>query len=78
MNTEIRWSPEALKALGRLDLIAKEVIDGIRQGLHRSIRRGFSAEFFDYRAYEQSDDAAKIDWRLYARTGKFFVKRFEA
>ena len=78
MSTEIRWSPEALKALGRLDLIAKEVLDGIRQGLHRSMYRGFSAEFFDYRAYEQSDDAAKIDWRLYARTGKFFIKRFEA
>lgn len=78
MNTEIRWNPEALKALGRLDLIAHEVLDGIRQGLHRSIRRGFSAEFFDYRNYEPSDDAAKIDWRLYARTGKFFIKRFEA
>lgn len=78
MSTEIRWSPEALKALGRLDLIAKEVLDGIRLGLHRSMRRGFSAEFFDYRAYEPSDDAAKIDWRLYARTGKFYLKRFEA
>ena len=78
MSTELRWSPEALKALGRLDLIAKEVLDGIRLGLHRSMRRGFSAEFFDYRAYEPSDDAAKIDWRLYARTGKFYLKRFEA
>ena len=68
MNTENRWNPEALKALGRLDLIAHEVLDGIRQGLHRSIRRGFSAEFFDYRSYEPSDDAAKIDGCSEGRT----------
>ncbi len=73
-----RWSPETLKAVGRLDLIANEVLDGIRAGLHRSVRRGFSAEFFDYRPYGPSDDAAKIDWRLYARTGKYYLKRFEA
>jgi len=73
-----RWSPEALKALGRLDFIAREILDGVEHGLHHSLRRGFSSEFFDYKSYGFGDDAAKIDWRLYAKTGKFFVKRFEA
>ncbi len=73
-----KWSPEALAAIGRLDFIAREILDGVQQGLHRSIRRGFSSEFFDYKNYQPGDDASRIDWRLYARTGKFFIKRFEA
>lgn len=73
-----RWSPDALSAIGRLDFIAREVLDGVQQGLHRSVRRGFSSEFFDYKNYQEGDDAAKIDWRLFAKTGKFYVKRFEA
>ncbi len=73
-----RWSPDALRALGRLDFIARETLAGVAHGLHRSVRRGFSSEFFDYKAYDQGDNAAKIDWRLYAKTGKFYVKRFEA
>lgn len=77
-KTSDRWSPEALRSIGRLDFIAREVLDGVRQGLHRSLRRGFSSEFFDYKNYEPGDDATKIDWRLYAKTGKYFIKRFEA
>jgi uncharacterized protein (DUF58 family) len=73
-----KWSPQALKSIGRLDFIAKEVLDGVKQGMHRSIRHGFSTEFFDYKTYQPGDDAQKIDWRLYSKTGKFFVKRFEA
>jgi len=72
------WSPEAIRALGRLDLIARRILDGVRQGLHRSFRRGFSTEFFDYKNYQPDDDVRKIDWRLYAKTNRFFVKRFEA
>lgn len=73
-----KWSPEMLSSLGRLDFIAREVLDGVRQGIHRSVRRGFSSEFFDYKSYQSGDDARQIDWRLYSKTRKFFVKRFEA
>ncbi len=73
-----KWSPEALAAIGRLDFIAREILDGVQQGLHRSIRRGFSSEFFDYKNYQPGDDASRIDWRLYAKTGKYYIKRFEA
>lgn len=77
-ESENRWSPETLATIGRLDFIALEVLDGVRQGLHRSIRRGFSSEFFDYKNYQDGDDATKIDWRLFAKTNKFYIKRFEA
>ena len=73
-----KWSPEALAAIGRLDFIAREILDGVQQGLHRSIRRGFSSEFFDYKNYQPGDDASRIDWRLFAKTGKYYIKRFEA
>ena len=73
-----KWSPEALAAIGRLDFIAREILDGVQQGLHRSIRRGFSSEFFDYKNYQPGDDASRIDWHLYAKTGKYYIKRFEA
>jgi uncharacterized protein (DUF58 family) len=70
--------PEFLASLRRLDLRAKLLVRGFLQGLHRTPRRGFSAEFSDHRTFVQGDDVRFIDWRLYARTDRLFVKCFEA
>ncbi|MCZ7649221.1 MAG: DUF58 domain-containing protein [Planctomycetota bacterium] len=70
--------PEFLAGLKRLDLRARALVQGFLQGLHRSPRRGFSVEFSDYRNFVAGDDPRWIDWRLYARTDRLFVKRYEA
>lgn len=70
--------PEFLASLKRLDLRAKVLLQGFLQGWHRTPRRGFSAEFSDYRTFVPGDDPRWIDWRLYARTDRLYVKRFEA
>jgi uncharacterized protein (DUF58 family) len=70
--------PEFLASLKRLDLRAKVLVRGFIQGLHRLPRRGFSAEFSDHRTFSPGDDARFIDWRLFARTDRLFVKCFEA
>ncbi|OGV77789.1 MAG: hypothetical protein A3K19_27160 [Lentisphaerae bacterium RIFOXYB12_FULL_65_16] len=77
IDTE-RFDPEALEALGRIDLIASVIVDGVRQGQHRSARQGFSTEFSDFKPYTPGDDLRRLDWRLYARTDRLFVKCFEA
>ncbi|GMV80745.1 MAG: hypothetical protein AMXMBFR7_19290 [Planctomycetota bacterium] len=70
--------PEFLAGLKRLDLRARAVVQGFLQGLHKSPRRGFSVEFSDYRNFVRGDDPRWIDWRVFARTDRLFVKRFEA
>mgnify|MGYP001577455667 CR=1 FL=1 len=70
--------PEFIAGLKRLDLRARVIVQGFLQGLHRNPRRGFSAEFSDYRTFVPGDDPRWIDWRLFARTDRLFVKRFEA
>lgn len=70
--------PEVLRTVARLDLKARIIVEGLMQGLHRSPYHGFSAEFSDYRDYVPGDDPSLIDWKLYARTDRYYVKRFEA
>jgi uncharacterized protein (DUF58 family) len=60
-----------------LELRAKAVVEGFFAGLHRSPYHGFSVEFTEYRQYVPGDDPRYLDWRLYARTDRYFVKRFE-
>lgn len=60
-----------------LELIANQVVEGFIIGLHRSPFHGFSVEFAEHRLYNQGDPLRHIDWRVYARTDKLFVKRFE-
>jgi len=69
--------PEVLARLGRLDLVAKTVVDGVTTGLHRSPYFGFSQEFAEYRAYNEGDDLRYVDWNVYARTDRTYIKRFE-
>jgi len=69
--------PEVLARLGTLELVARTVVDGLTTGLHRSPHFGFSQEFAEYRAYAEGDDLRHVDWNVYARTDRAYVKRFE-
>jgi uncharacterized protein (DUF58 family) len=75
---EHSFDPSVVARLGRLDWIAQSIVDGLRQGVHRSSIRGFSTEFSDFKPYTPGDDIRLLDWRLYARTEKPYVRRFEA
>src|ERR1700683_3002729 len=68
--------PALLSSLSELDLIAKTVVDGFVAGLHRSPDFGFSQEFAEYRAYTPGDDLRHVDWNVFARTEKAFLKRY--
>ena len=60
-----------------LHLRAKLVVEGFDRGIHRSPYHGFSAEFSEYRSYTRGDDPRYIDWRLFARSDRYYVKKFE-
>ena len=66
-----------LSQLGGIELIAREVVEGFLMGLHRSPHRGFSAEFAELRAYQAGDDLRYIDWRMFGRSDRYYVKQFE-
>jgi len=68
--------PAVLAGISSLDLLAKTVVDGFVAGLHRSPDFGFSQEFAEYRAYVPGDDLRHVDWNLYARTERCFLKRY--
>jgi uncharacterized protein (DUF58 family) len=69
--------PGALSQLGGMEFIARQVVEGFLMGLHRSPHRGFSAEFAELRAYQAGDDLRYIDWRMYGRSDRYYVKQFE-
>lgn len=69
--------PETLASLANLELIARTAVNGFLSGLHRSPRFGFSQEFREYRAYVEGDDPRFVDWNVYARTDRTYVRRFE-
>ena len=60
-----------------LELLARQVVEGFITGLHKSPYHGFSVEFAEHRLYNTGESTKYIDWKLYARTDKMFVKRFE-
>ena len=68
--------PVVLAGISSLDLLAKTVVDGFVAGLHRSPDFGFSQEFAEYRAYTPGDDLRHVDWNLYARTERTYLKRY--
>jgi uncharacterized protein (DUF58 family) len=68
--------PAVLAGISSLDLLAKSVVDGFVAGLHRSPDFGFSQEFAEYRAYTPGDDLRHVDWNLFARTERTYVKRY--
>jgi uncharacterized protein (DUF58 family) len=68
--------PKVLHGISSLDLIAKTVVDGFVTGLHKSPDFGFSQEFAEYRAYTPGDDLRHVDWNLFARTERCYLKRY--
>src|ERR1700691_1032848 len=68
--------PAVLASISSLDLVAKTVVDGFVNGLHRSPDFGFSQEFAEYQAYNPGDDLRLIDWNVYARSEKLYLKRY--
>jgi uncharacterized protein (DUF58 family) len=70
--------PELLQRMGDLELIAREVVEGLRVGSHRSPLRGFSTEFAHHRQYSPGDEIRDIDWRVYGRTDRYYTKLYEA
>ena len=69
--------PSVLAGLDNLELRARVVVEGFLSGLHKSPNRGFSVEFNDYRHYQRGDDMRHVDWKLYARSDKFYIKQYE-
>src|SRR6516225_4443418 len=69
--------PAALMRIKNLELRAKLVVDGFLSGLHKSPVHGFSVEFTEYRQYSPGDDLRFLDWRLFARSDRYYIKRFE-
>jgi uncharacterized protein (DUF58 family) len=69
--------PAVLARLGTLDLKARTVVEGFLSGLHRSPFKGFSVEFAEYRQYIPGDDLSTLDWKVYARSDRYYVKKFE-
>jgi uncharacterized protein (DUF58 family) len=70
--------PELLARVGSLELLARAVVEGFMSGLHRSPFTGFSTEFTEYRQYNPGDDLRYLDWRLLARTDRYFIKKYRA
>lgn len=70
--------PVVLARIGNLELIARTVVEGFLSGLHHAPYLGMSTDFAEHRAYMPGDDIRRIDWRLFARTDRFFIKQFEA
>lgn len=70
--------PAVIARLGTLELRARTIVEGLLSGLHRSPFKGFSVDFAEYRQYMPGDDLATIDWRVYARSDRYYIKKFEA
>lgn len=77
-GVELRFlDPAILARIGSLELKARTVVEGFLSGLHRSPFKGFSVEFAEYRQYLPGDDLSTIDWKVYARSDRYYVKKFE-
>lgn len=70
--------PGVLARIDNLDLLARVVVDGFISGLHKTVHLGVSTDFAEHRAYTPGDDARNVDWRVFARTDRLYVKTYEA
>src|SRR5512147_3057354 len=71
------FSPTDAAKVGRLQFIARQVVEGVITGLHKSPHRGFSAEFSEHREYVPGDELRHLDWRAYGRSDRYYVKLYE-
>src|SRR5215211_7320761 len=69
--------PAVVASLGRLEIVARWIVDGFMSGLHRSPRKGFSVEFAEYRPYQPGDDLRFVDWKIAARSDRWVVRQYE-
>ncbi len=77
-STEKYLKPEVIRQISRLDLRAKFIVEGFIAGLHASPFQGFSVEFSEHRKYTPGDNIADIDWNVFAKTDRFYTKKFQA
>jgi len=77
-STHPRRAPRGLARIGNLEMVAKTVVDGLINGTHRSPFFGASVDFAEHRGYVAGDDIRRMDWRVFARTDKYYIKEFEA
>lgn len=70
--------PHVLSRIGNLEFVAKSVVDGLINGMHRTTFFGSSTDFAEHRGYVAGDDIRRVDWRVFARTDKYYIKEFEA
>jgi uncharacterized protein (DUF58 family) len=79
MSTAEKYlKPEVIQQVARLDLRAKFIVEGFLTGLHSSPFQGFSVEFSEHRKYVPGDDIKDIDWKVYGKTGKYYLKKYKA
>lgn len=77
-SSEQYLKPEVIQTVARLDLRARFIVEGFLTGLHASPFQGFSVEFSEHRRYSQGDDPKDIDWLVYAKTDRYYVKKYQA
>ena len=77
MAPDAPLDPSALARFGRLELLARLVVEGVMTGLHKSPFKGFSVEFAEHRQYGPGDEIRHIDWRTFGKTDRYFVKEYE-
>ena len=77
MNKNIQLNPDIISRLNNLSLKARMVVEGFIVGLHKSPYHGFSVEFSEHRAYGYGDEIKHIDWKLFGKTDRFYIKQFE-
>ncbi|HJU76301.1 MAG TPA: DUF58 domain-containing protein [Gemmatimonadaceae bacterium] len=70
--------PRVLARIDNLEFVARAVVEGFLNGLHRSVQLGFSTEFAQHRAYVPGDDLRRLDWRVFARTDRYLIREYEA
>src|SRR5688500_8398394 len=78
MSQEKYLRPEVIRSVARLDLRARFIVEGFLSGLHASPFHGFSVEFSEHRRYTQGDDHNDIDWLVYAKTDRYYIKKYQA
>src|SRR5678816_1267730 len=69
--------PKALAKIGKMELVARQLMDGYVQGMHRSPHVGFALDFAQHRQYVAGDDIKRIDWRVYAKADRYYIKQYE-
>src|SRR5437764_6025947 len=76
-TTKACFDPQVLARISRLDLRARRVVEGFMVGIHKSPYRGISTDFAEHRHYVPGDDPRHLDWKIYARSDRYYVKKYE-